>query len=112
MLRAWVPVIALGLSALLLWQWGPDSFIWIGAALLLAALLAPWVRGKGFGLKAFRRRRALQRAADLDWSIIEASQNRERVKRDCEREETLGLCTGRDCLVYESCNFNIKKPLP
>lgn len=112
MLRPWVPLVALLLSALLLWQLGHDSLAWLGGGLLLAALLRPLFGGRALLFKGFRRRQALKKAAELDWSIIEQSQNRERVKRDCEREETLGVCTGRDCLVYESCNFNIKKPLP
>ncbi len=74
---------------------------------LATALLQPlWAR-----LRAGRRRkRALDRAVDLDWKVIDQTLNRERTQRDCERPETLGICTGRDCLVYDQCNFNIKKP--
>jgi hypothetical protein len=106
MLRPWVGLIALGLGLWLLWRLG--VLAWVGGALLAAAVLKPvwerWRRGR-------RKARALQRAAHLDWSVIEQSLRRERLQRDCERPETLGVCTGRDCLVYDHCDFNIKKPL-
>jgi hypothetical protein len=109
MLRPWVPLIALGLGLLLLWQLGANSLAWLGGGLLAAALLYPLLQGLG---KQWRRERSLKKAEKLDWSIIDNSLSRDRVQRDCERQETLGICTGRECLVYEGCNFNIKKPLP
>ncbi len=110
MLRPWVPFIALGLSLLLLWQTGTQALLaWLGGGLLLGALLSPWLRS---GFKGWRRQESLKKAEKLDWSIIDNSLQRERVQRDCERPETLGQCSGRDCLVYESCDFNIKKVLP
>ncbi len=77
--------------------------------MLLAALLSESVQRL---LRSWRKEKALRKAAELDWKIIDQSLAEERPKRDCERPETLGVCTGRDCLVYDSCNFNIKKPLP
>lgn len=105
-LRPWVGFIALGLGLLLLWQLG--VLAWTGGALLAAALLAPWIERLRRGR---RKAGAFKRAAELDWSVIDQSLQRERTQRDCERPETLGICTGRDCLVYEKCDFNIKKPL-
>lgn len=109
MLRPWVGFIALLLSLLLLWQFSSQSLAWIGGALLVAALVGPWIKRWG---KRQRRQQSVLRAKELDWSIIDNSLSRERIKRDCERPETLGFCTGRDCLVYDTCDFNIKKPLP
>jgi membrane protein implicated in regulation of membrane protease activity len=109
MLRPWVSFIALGLSLTLLWLWSSQSLAWLGGALLAVALLAPWVKALRQGR---RREQQLKKAEALDWSVIDNSMARDRVKRDCERPETLGQCTGRDCLVYETCDFNIKKPLP
>jgi len=107
MLRPWVSFIALIVVALLCWQLG--VLAWLGGALLLAALLSPWIQRLGQGR---RQASALKKAEKLDWSIIDNSLARERLQRDCERPETLGICTGRDCLVYDSCTFNIKKALP
>jgi hypothetical protein len=109
MLRPWVSFIALLVAALLLWQLGQSFLAWLGGGLLVAALLAPWVRGWG---QRGRKSQALKKAEKLDWSVIDNSLARERIQRDCERPETLGICTGRDCLVYDSCTFNIKKALP
>ena len=93
----------------LAWRFQPDLLVWGGGSLLLAALL-----GQAFQKMSLRWRkaRAEKKAAALDWTIIDQSMSRERPKRDCERQETLGICTGRECLVYDTCNFNIKKPLP
>jgi hypothetical protein len=96
-------------AAILLWQLGTNSLAWVGGGLLLAALLAPWVQRR-WGAR--RQSSALKKAEKLDWSVIDNTVNRDRIKRDCERPETLGICTGRDCLVYETCDFNIKKALP
>lgn len=109
MLRPWVSFIALGLILLLIWELGPHVQAWIGGALLLTALLWPWLSGRR---RATKRAQSFDRAKELDWSIIDNSLARDRLKRDCERPETLGQCTGRDCMVYDTCDFNIKKPLP
>ena len=109
MLRPWVPLIALGLLLALAWAYNPSLLAWGGGALLVAAVLS-----EGFQRlrRSWKRSSAERRAAKLDWKIIDGSLNDDRVRRDCERPGTLGICTGRDCLVYDSCNFNIKKPLP
>jgi hypothetical protein len=60
--------------------------------------------------EAWRRRRSLAKARELDWKFIDQSLQAPRPQRDCERQESLGICTGLECLVYEECNFNIKKP--
>jgi hypothetical protein len=88
----------------------------IGGCLLGAALVGEALARFGAPLDRLRarrkRRRSLELASKLDWSVIDNSLARERVQRDCERPETLGVCTGMECLVYKTCNFNIKKPLP
>lgn len=109
MLRPWVPLIALGLLFALAWAYSPNLVAWLGGALFLAALLSESLQRLQ---RRWRRQRAERRAAELDWKIIDQSLAEERPKRDCERPETLGVCTGRECLVYDACNFNIKKPLP
>ena len=109
MLRRWVPFIALGLSLLLLWQLGPDSLAWLGGGLLAAALVWPLLQGLA---KTWKRGQNLKKAEKLDWTLIDNTLARPRLMRDCERPETLGICTGRDCQVYETCDFNIKKALP
>jgi hypothetical protein len=109
MLRPWVPLIALGLLLALAWQFQPGLLVWGGGLLLALAVLGPLAQGLR---RRWRKGKADKRAAALDWKIIDQSLANERIKRDCERPETLGVCTGRDCLVYDSCAFNIKKPLP
>ena len=109
MLRPWVPLIAFGLLFALAWHFSPSLVAWAGGGLLLAALFSEVFQRL---LRRWKSARTQRRAAQLDWKIIDSSMNDDRVKRDCERPETLGICTGRDCLVYEGCNFNIKKPLP
>jgi hypothetical protein len=109
MLRPWVPLIALGLLLALAWQFQPALLVWTGGALLLLAILGPFFKALG---RRWRRSRAEKKAAQLDWKIIDQSIANDRLRRDCERPETLGVCTGRECLVYDSCAFNIKKPLP
>lgn len=111
--RAWLPLLAFLLALALLWILAGTLLAYLGGALLLAALLSqarlslgPQLRGLAGAWKA---RLARRRARHLDWSIIETASRRPRPKPDCERPETLGQCTGRDCLVYETCNFNIKK---
>ena len=109
MLRPWVPLIALGLLFALVWTYHPGLVAWLGGGLLVAALLSESIQRMR---RSWRKQRAEKRAAQLDWRIIDQSMAEERPKRDCERPETLGICTGRECLVYDTCNFNIKKPLP
>jgi hypothetical protein len=109
MLRPWVPLIALGLLLVLAWQFQPQLLVWGGGTILVLALLGPLV---GRAVRGWRRARAERKAATLDWKIIDQSLAQDRLRRDCERPETLGVCTGRECLVYDSCAFNIKKPLP
>lgn len=109
MLRPWVPLIALGLLLAFAWSYHPSILAYLGGAILVVALLSQTVK-KSLG--SWRKAKAERRAARLDWKIIDQSMAYERPKRDCERPETLGFCTGRDCLVYEGCDFNIKKPLP
>jgi hypothetical protein len=109
MLRPWVPLIALTVALALLWQFQPSLLAWGGGGLLVLAL------GSQLGQKfrfRWRKAAAQRRAVELDWKIIDRSLADERLKQDCERPETLGVCTGRECMVYDTCAFNIKKPLP
>jgi hypothetical protein len=53
-----------------------------------------------------------RRLEKLDWKIIDNSVNTPRRQRDCERRESLGICTGLECYEYQECHFNIKKALP
>lgn len=87
---------------------------WAGGLILLVAFVYPWwVRRPDLALKGRLRQWQAQRQAKvLDWKIIDNTVNRQRLQRDCERPETLGVCTGRDCLVYETCDFNIKRIIP
>ena len=83
--------------------------VWLGGlslALLAAVNLAEKLR---FWRKSQGHEKALKKADKLDWTLIDNTMNSERLRRDCERQESLGICTGRDCLVYDSCDFNIKK---
>ncbi|HXC62857.1 MAG TPA: hypothetical protein VNZ67_00800 [bacterium] len=109
MLRRWVPLIALLLLAALAWSWGRTAAVWAGGALALAALLSSAVQSLA---ATWKKRRVRSRTLALDWSVIDNSLAEPRPRRDCERQETLGICTGRECLVYDQCNFNIKRPLP
>jgi hypothetical protein len=109
MLRPWVSFIALVVAAVLLWQVGSGFLAWIGAGLLVAAIL----NGSRQDLaRWWKRRRTQQKVVQLDWKIIDNSLAQDRLLQDCERPETLGVCTGRECMVYDSCQFNLKKPLP
>ncbi len=116
MLRPWVPIIALALLMALGWQLGQGFLAALGGCLLglgLASELASRAGGWTEGFRQERkRRRSLARASKLDWSVIDNSLASGRPKADCERPETLGVCTGQECMVYKTCNFNIKKPLP
>jgi len=60
-------------------------------------------------LSSRSRKKAMKKAEKLDWELIDNTVNSVRPRRDCERQESLGICTGKECLVYESCDFNIKK---
>jgi hypothetical protein len=108
-LRRWVPFIALALLVALAWTWGHAAAIWAGGVLVAAALLSAAFQPLA---ARWKRRRVRARAMALDWSVIDNSLAEPRPRRDCERQETLGVCTGRECLVYDSCNFNIKRPMP
>jgi hypothetical protein len=108
MLRRWVPLIALMLLVSLAWSWGRTTAVWAGGALVIAALLSSAFQSAA---AAWKKRRVRARALALDWSVIDNSLAEPRPRRDCERQETLGVCTGRECLVYDECNFNIKRPL-
>ena len=109
MLRPWVPLIAFGLLLAIVWQYQPQILVWMGGALLVLAVVGPFFEK---GKIRWRRVTAEKRAMALDWKIIDQSLSNDRLQRDCERPVTLGVCTGRECLVYDTCNFNIKKPLP
>jgi hypothetical protein len=83
--------------------------VWLGGlslvALALSSLMGPlrgWLEGR-------RRQRSVKKAEKLDWALIDNTLNAVRPRRDCERQESLGICTGKDCLVYDTCDFNIKK---
>jgi|GEM_PF-2829959 hypothetical protein len=109
MLRRWVPLISLLLLVALAWSWGRTAAVWAGGALAAAALLSTAAQSLAAWWK---KRRVRARTLALDWSVIDNSLAEPRPRRDCERQETLGVCTGRECLVYDQCNFNIKRPLP
>ncbi len=84
---------------------------WLGAGVLLALGLSPLFQVlKKLLFKQPRSPR--EKAESLGWKLIESSAQGFRPKPDCERPETLGVCTGRECLVYETCHFAIKKQLP
>jgi hypothetical protein len=112
MLQPWVPVIALFLAWTLLSLWAPQVLVGAGGLLLALALLSQ-ARAWGTAWRARRRNRQVEkRMLALDWKLIDNSVASARPKQDCERPETLGVCTGPDCMVYKTCNFNIKRPLP
>ena len=86
----------------------------LGGALLALALLRSLLDlGLGAWWPAWKQQRqaaARQKAmARLDWKLIEGKGLRQ--MRDCEKEGTLGVCTGLECYFWDSCEFNIKKPL-
>jgi hypothetical protein len=82
---------------------------WLGAlGLFLLLLMELRQRSLGFR-KRFERRLQDRKMSNLDWKLIDNSFKSDRPRRDCEREESLGVCTGRECLVYDTCDFNIKK---
>jgi hypothetical protein len=116
MLRPWVPLIALALLMALTWRAGTGFLALLGGCLLGLALaselLARLAPALGRAQADLKRKRTRERAARLDWSVIDNSMSSDRLKPDCERPATLGVCTGRECMVYKTCNFNIKKPLP
>jgi hypothetical protein len=114
MLRPWVPLIALALLMAIGWHTGILAVV--GGVLLGLALgsqLLAWTVPGSRGLaEAWRKRKTQRRMARLDWAVIDNSMAAPRPRQDCERPETLGICTGLECMVYKTCNFNIKKPLP
>lgn len=82
---------------------------WLGAlGLLLIFVMELRQRSEGIW-KRLEKRQQDRKLSTLDWKLIDNSLKAERPRRDCEREESLGVCTGRECLVYDTCDFNIKK---
>ena len=83
--------------------------VWLGG-LALAMLLFSDLAGRlRHWMSTKKRENALKKDDKLDWAYIDNTLNSDRPRRDCERQESLGICTGKECLVYESCDFNIKK---
>jgi hypothetical protein len=82
---------------------------WVGGLALAFLLLSSVIKRFQRLLAAWKRQKALKKAVKLDWSLIDSTVNSDRIRRDCERQESLGICTGRECQVYDSCDFNIKK---
>lgn len=99
--------LVLGIAVLVVLALLPSGAQAVLGALVLAAALLSQVSDRAQA--TWRRRRTQARVLALDWSVIEGSLAQTRAKPDCERPETLGQCTGRECLVYDSCNFNIKR---
>lgn len=84
-------------------------FYWIGALAIVLLLVTELTKRVGPWIASKRQKKTLKKGNTLDWSLIDNTINSDRLRRDCERQESLGICTGRECLVYESCDFNIKK---
>jgi len=86
------------------WAWlGAGVLLALAASQLFQVLKKRWARAP---------RSSREKAESLGWKLIDSSSQAVRPKPDCERPETLGVCTGRECLLYDSCHFAIKKPLP
>lgn len=83
--------------------------VWLGGIALLLLSLVEAARRIAAWYESKKRQRALSKAEKLDWALIDNTMNSDRLRRDCERQESLGICTGRECQVYDSCDFNIKK---
>jgi len=111
MLRPWVPAIALLLAWTLLSLWAPQVLVWAGGALFVLALGSMLLEPFRALARLRRTRKTEKRMMQLDWRLIDNSLASTRLKQDCERPETLGVCTGSDCMVYQTCNFNIKRPV-
>jgi hypothetical protein len=111
-LQPWVPIIALVLAWTLLALWAPQVLVWAGGVLLALALLSSLKAAWSARRARAQRGRTEKKMQALDWKLIDNSLTSPRPKQDCERPETLGVCTGLDCMVYRTCNFNIKRPLP
>lgn len=81
----------------------------LGALLLVmlaVSALAGWLAPRlGQWWHRRQNRVAMNR---LDWKVIEGGGGR---KRDCEKQHSMGVCSGLDCYFYQSCTLNIKKPL-
>jgi hypothetical protein len=86
-----------------------QALFWLGGLALAALMISELASRLGSWRLARRRPSSLKKAESLDWALIDNTLKSERPRRDCERQESLGICTGRDCLVYENCDFNIKK---
>jgi hypothetical protein len=86
-----------------------EAMYWLGAFALLALAISELRVRLPAGLKNWRLKQTKKQMSKMDWSLIDNTVNSDRLRRDCERQESLGICTGRECLVYESCDFNIKK---
>ena len=85
------------------------ALAWLGGCALALWLVLEAKQALVQPLAAWKKRRAMKKIGKLDWSVIDNTLSAPRPRPDCEREESLGICTGRECLVYESCDFNIKK---
>ena len=85
------------------------ALAWLGGCALALWLLLEAKAALEPLWAAWKKRRNLRKIAKLDWTLIDNTLHSPRPRRDCEREESLGICTGRECLVYESCDFSIKK---
>jgi hypothetical protein len=97
---------------MLLSLWAPQVLVWAGGCLFGLALLSQCSEPVKALARRRRSRKTEERMLALDWKVIDNSVASTRLKQDCERPETLGVCTGLDCMVYRNCNFNIKRPLP
>jgi hypothetical protein len=86
-----------------------QALVWIGGVALVALALSGMAGRLAAWREARKRTKSRKRAESLDWSLIDNTIHAVRPRRDCERQESLGICTGRECLVYDSCDFNIKK---
>jgi hypothetical protein len=82
---------------------------WLGGICLALLILAGLTQKAVSWIQSIKKRWALAKAEKLDWELIDNTVNADRLRRDCERQESLGICTGRECLVYDECDFNIKK---
>jgi hypothetical protein len=93
--------------------WGAWSAALGGALLAVALIRALLDRCASAWGPAWRQRRQARRLrkamARLDWKVLQGGA-KPRQMRDCEKEGTLGVCTGLECYFWRGCNFNLKKP--